>query len=687
VHWDGSFPALKASHIYDVTVNATDTVNNTLAPGTYVVRICTSPYLVVTATQPEPGSIVSGVTPLAFTVSDVDSGGTGSAIAVQYTAFIEENGTRYKMGVLNATEIVGISASRELDLDTRTVPDSPSAIVVVDVRPTRDAQVPLEFESATFAIANGAPTSAATFGGYPSAHDGTWLPTPFVLYINATSRAAKVGGVYVSSDNVTFHKIGCASVPSANGCLRFSTEGWTALYYYTVDTAEPANIERTHVLHFGIDTGTPALSVTLAGGASTVRTSRIVADIAASEAPSGVAGVVLRTGPSGSTYTFGADRLGFGDIISPVDLPAGQGVRWVDVVVTDNAGVVAEQNQSLTVDYTPPTVSPTFLHVGFTDAILRVVGNKPTTMVVLVKRTTDAAFQSRWLDSLADSHTVSITGLLPGTRYEAFVQLTDGVGNVANATILTTTAYDNTPPTAVTGLAVSDPAQGFLILDWNAATDNVGVVRYDVYRGVGSQTPTLFGYSDDTRFLDTNLTPGLPYSYEVRAEDAAGNKGPPSLLVAGRATTLPVLIGGTVTPTVGDTNTVYQFSVVVRDPDGRRPAFVHLVLNKQVHEMRPIGSQDPRKGVTYVLNLTLPQSRLSTGPNLYHFEASDGKHLVRSPIDQVGPAVAAPGNGQILTQATSGLFATFHSVPGAPVGVLLLGAAAAALLVGRRRLR
>ena len=67
-----------------------------------------------------------------------------------------------------------------------------------------------------------------------------------------------------------------------------------------------------------------------------------------------------------------------------------------------------------------------------------------------------------------------------------------------------------------TGLQASVQKGRRVALAWNASSDNVGVVAYDVYRNgslVGAPTGT--SYSD---------RPGRgTFTYQVRARDAAGN--------------------------------------------------------------------------------------------------------------------------------------------------------------------
>ncbi|WP_189272164.1 glycoside hydrolase family 6 protein [Kitasatospora griseola] len=81
---------------------------------------------------------------------------------------------------------------------------------------------------------------------------------------------------------------------------------------------------------------------------------------------------------------------------------------------------------------------------------------------------------------------------------------------------------DTTAPTAPTGLAATTTANS-VALTWSAATDNVGVTGYDVYRD-----GALVGSTAGTSYTDTGLTASTAYSYTVKARDAAGNVSPAS---------------------------------------------------------------------------------------------------------------------------------------------------------------
>ena len=79
---------------------------------------------------------------------------------------------------------------------------------------------------------------------------------------------------------------------------------------------------------------------------------------------------------------------------------------------------------------------------------------------------------------------------------------------------------DNTAPSQVTGLTATAAGTSQIDLTWDAASDDVGVAQYNIYRD-GSVVAT----STTTSYSDSGLSSGTSYTYEVSAEDAAGNEG------------------------------------------------------------------------------------------------------------------------------------------------------------------
>jgi fibronectin type 3 domain-containing protein len=93
---------------------------------------------------------------------------------------------------------------------------------------------------------------------------------------------------------------------------------------------------------------------------------------------------------------------------------------------------------------------------------------------------------------------------------------------------------DTTPPTTPGNLnsAVAGIFPTRIELEWDAATDNVGVSEYIVYRcTVAACTPTVRIASVSSRtYNDTGLASNTLYRYAVSARDAAGNESPLSII-------------------------------------------------------------------------------------------------------------------------------------------------------------
>jgi hypothetical protein len=139
--------------------------------------------------------------------------------------------------------------------------------------------------------------------------------------------------------------------------------------------------------------------------------------------------------------------------------------------------------------------------------------------------------------------------LAPPGYYMLFVVNGNGVPSTASILRLPAPWEDTVPPTAP-GNLVATGGQGTATLSWTAATDNVGVTGYDVYRSTTSGfTPSpanRVGGTAGTTFTDSGLAAGT-YYYVVRAEDSAANLGPGSNQAAATVT------GDTTPPTVSVT--------------------------------------------------------------------------------------------------------------------------------------
>lgn len=115
-------------------------------------------------------------------------------------------------------------------------------------------------------------------------------------------------------------------------------------------------------------------------------------------------------------------------------------------------------------------------------------------------------------------------GLRADTSYVYRITAVDGAGNSsapsAAVTVRTDRAaqVDTTAPSAPMHLHSMGETTSSIDLMWGAATDEVGVTGYRVYRD-----GQLVRSTSATRVMDTGLTAGTTYRYTVRAVDAAGN--------------------------------------------------------------------------------------------------------------------------------------------------------------------
>lgn len=119
------------------------------------------------------------------------------------------------------------------------------------------------------------------------------------------------------------------------------------------------------------------------------------------------------------------------------------------------------------------------------------------------------------------SATLGTTRMRVSMKYNAIPTSCEAIpyGQVEDYTVnIVVGTADTTAPSAPTALTASGTTQTTTTLSWNAATDNVGVTGYDVYRGT-----TLLGTVSTTTYNVTGLTAATAYTFSVKAKDAAGN--------------------------------------------------------------------------------------------------------------------------------------------------------------------
>jgi chitodextrinase len=113
---------------------------------------------------------------------------------------------------------------------------------------------------------------------------------------------------------------------------------------------------------------------------------------------------------------------------------------------------------------------------------------------------------------------------------------------------------DTQSPTAPSDLTANVASSGQINLSWKAATDNVGVTGYRIFRQ-GTQIASVTG----TTYQDTGLSPSTSYSYTIAAYDAAGNISSQSASASATTLTTPITATPPTPPSSGSVITLVDF--------------------------------------------------------------------------------------------------------------------------------
>ncbi|SDS92339.1 Glucose/arabinose dehydrogenase, beta-propeller fold [Streptomyces sp. TLI_053] len=133
-----------------------------------------------------------------------------------------------------------------------------------------------------------------------------------------------------------------------------------------------------------------------------------------------------------------------------------------------------------------------------------------------------------------DTTTKVLTGLTPATTYNLSVIARDAAGNASPASVAvdcTTTAGTDPAPSAPGAPTVSGVTATSAELAWGAATDDKGVVAYEVRSGA-AVLATVTGNPPATGTTVTGLACDAPFTLTVVAKDAAGGVSPASAPVS-----------------------------------------------------------------------------------------------------------------------------------------------------------
>ena len=117
-----------------------------------------------------------------------------------------------------------------------------------------------------------------------------------------------------------------------------------------------------------------------------------------------------------------------------------------------------------------------------------------------------------------------INGYLPMGDYQVYFKAEYAEGLYLKSAYQTVTLKrDDVAPEAPTNVQGTKNTTTTITLTWDAATDNVGVTEYEIYRNNEQGVAEKVGTCETNQYTDTGLTSGQTYTYTIKAKDAAGN--------------------------------------------------------------------------------------------------------------------------------------------------------------------
>jgi fibronectin type 3 domain-containing protein len=152
----------------------------------------------------------------------------------------------------------------------------------------------------------------------------------------------------------------------------------------------------------------------------------------------------------------------------------------------------------------------------------------------------------------------TVTGLTEGRRYYFAVTAIDSQGARSaysnEVSVIASSATDATAPSAPPSFTATAGSPSTVSLDWDAASDNVGVTGYRIERCSGASCTSFAQIATTTTatsYSNTGLTASTHYRYRVRAIDAAGNLGAYSVVAS---VTTPSVVDATAPSAPGSFN-------------------------------------------------------------------------------------------------------------------------------------
>ena len=130
------------------------------------------------------------------------------------------------------------------------------------------------------------------------------------------------------------------------------------------------------------------------------------------------------------------------------------------------------------------------------------------------------------LTTITEGTSTRLNELTAETEYNLSIKAVDAAGNKSEAGTVSFKTEEMKPevdteaPTVPTNIKAENITENSADISWEASTDNVGVVSYEVYNG----DKLLITVKDKTSIKISDLKADTKYDLSIKAIDAAGNK-------------------------------------------------------------------------------------------------------------------------------------------------------------------
>src|SRR3989344_2070569 len=259
--------------------------------------------------------------------------------------------------------------------------------------------------------------------------------------------------------------------------------------------------------------------------------------------------------PQGGVFDIGAYEYASGIITPPACTPNWSCTAWsacsqaasqirtcADI---NNCGSNANKPIESQICTPPDITTPNIANVQSASITINSAGimwttNENATTQVEYGLTTSYGQNSTLVTTLSASHSMLISGLNPSTTYHYRVRSSDAAGNTSisqDYTFSTLSLPDTTAPNQITQVSVSQIGQSSARIAWPSASDNIGIIGYDLRWSTSLITQGNFFSATRVQallivpvsgtiqqyYISTGLTPATTYYFSVVAYDAAGN--------------------------------------------------------------------------------------------------------------------------------------------------------------------